>query len=205
VLRTGSPSLFSSSNHFLACGVCSSAQDFSIWLQRATSIDEDSVLCVTRYTLNPNLDTRFNTMIGCFAALGFSPECSLLWAHRGGANAAKCAAICLNDLTYNGEPPTCTLGPCLVCSVEFQQDYDRIGGRTYSGSGITEVIPRATSEFFRVTHDPCVGAVETIPPTQAPTITAMPTMVATDGGVSIQVARSTMMLGLVGIVRWLAM
>ena len=133
--------------------------------------------------------------------MGFSPDCSVLWAHRGAANAVKCAVTCINDLSYNSEPPACTLGPCLVCALPFQQDYDRIGGRTYQGSGITEAVARATSEFFRVTHDPCIGAIVTIPPTQAPTITAMPTMVETDGGVSMQIT-----LGfVVGIVGWLVM
>jgi hypothetical protein len=150
------------------------------------------------------VNNRFNTLVGCFENLGFSPDCSLLWAHRGAANAVECAATCFADLSYNGDSPTCTLGPCLACALPFQQDYDIIGGRTYAGSGITETVARACSEFFRVVHDPCVGAVVTLPPTQAPTITAMPTMVETDGGASMQVAR-IMMLGVVGIVGWLVM
>jgi hypothetical protein len=155
--------------------------------------------------LSQDLENRFDTMVKCFSSLGFSSDCSLLWAHRGAANAPLCAAICFADLSYNGDPPTCNLAPCLACALPFQEDYDRIGGRTYSGSGITESIGRPCSQFFRVTHDPCVGAIVTIPPTQAPTITAMPTVVETDGGVSMQVARSSMMLGFVGIVEWLVM
>jgi hypothetical protein len=140
-------------------------------------------------------------MAQCFEDLGFSPDCALLWTHRGAANnALDCAAACFADFSYNGPPPTCTLGPCLACALPFQEDYDVIGGRSYAGSGITENVARPCSAFFPVVNDPCVGAVVSLPPTQAPTLTAMPTeLVETeDGGVSNGVTH--VMLSVVGMV-----
>jgi hypothetical protein len=135
-------------------------------------------------------------MTKCFVDLGFSPDCSLLWAHRSAANALDCAAICFADFTYNGPPPTCTLGTCLACALPFQEDYDVIGGRSYAGSGITENVARPCSAFFPVVHDPCVGA-QALTGTAG---TAMPTTMIEkeDSGVKNGVTHA--MLGVVGMV-----
>jgi hypothetical protein len=144
-------------------------------------------------------------MAQCFEDLGFSPDCALLWTHRSAANALDCAATCFADFSYNGPPPTCTLGPCLACALPFQEDYDVIGGRTYAGSGFTDNVARPCSAFFSVVHDPCVGAVAvaTLPPTQAPTLTGMPTMLVEteDGGVSNGVTHAMLssVVGMVGL------
>jgi hypothetical protein len=159
------------------------------------------VVCVSLYALSQDFDSRFSVLTQCFEDLGFSPDCALLWTHRGAANAVDCAATCFADNSYNGAAPTCALGPCLACALPFQEDYDVIGGRSYAGSGITEKVARPCSAFFPVVHDPCVGAVVTLPPTQAPTITGMPTIMVEkeDGGVS-KGATHVIMLSVIGMV-----
>ena len=71
-----------------------------------------------------------------------------------------------------------------------------------STSGIAENVARPCSTFSSIVHDPCFGAVVTLSPTQAPTITAMLTMVQKeDGGVSNGVTHAGMLsvIGMVGL------
>ena len=160
--------------HSEACGVCSSAADLWVHIQRLNTLEDDTVACATAYTFNQNLNGRFDTLVSCFTAMGFSEQCSVLAAHYSATNAGDCANVCIPDtsgnIVLNEAPPACALGPCLSCSANFTVAFDIIGGRTLQGSGIVERIARPCSSIYPVNHDPCIGANSTIlPPTSAPT------------------------------------
>jgi hypothetical protein len=151
---------------YTACGTCSSAQDFGVVITHIDTLQDETLLCSTLYTLNPQLDERFATLQECFYKLGFSESCGTLWAHFSAANVALCTESCFPDPTtgevvLNGPPPTCSLESCLTCSLPFQLEMSDIAGFTMPGAGIREDIARPCSTFFRVEHDPCVGASST--------------------------------------------
>lgn len=149
--------------HTGACGVCSSAQDLWIRIRDLGDLQSNSVVCATTYTLSSASD-RFDTLVQCFANMGFTTPCATLWAHLSAVTTAQCATLCIPDgngyTKLNEDPPTCELAPCLDCSKEFQADFDAIAGRTLYNSGITERIVRPCDVFSRIEHDPCVGTTE---------------------------------------------
>ena len=155
--------LFTHRSLCAACGVCSSAQDYWIRIRDLGALQANSVVCATAYTLSSASD-RFETLVQCFANMGFTTPCATLWAHFSAANTVKCATLCLPDGTgyvqLNEDPPTCELAPCLACSEAFQADFDALAGRTLYNSGITENIIRPCDVFAHVDHDPCVGTTE---------------------------------------------
>jgi hypothetical protein len=174
----------------IACGVCSSTQDFWARIRTLDTLETSSVICATSFALSGAAD-RFETLIECYTDLGFTDSCAILWAHFGAASTVQCAVDCLPDgitglVLVNGPPPTCELEACLTCSEAFQADFDAIAGRTLSNSGITERIARPCDDFYRVEHDPCVGTTEigdvgTDAPTMAPdgAIRTLPVMALT--------------------------
>ena len=163
----------------IACGVCSSAVDLWVHIDKYSTLKDDTVACATAYTFNQDVNGRFDTLVSCFTSMGFSEQCSTLTAHFSATNAALCASVCIPDLSgnivLNEASPTCALGPCLSCSVNFTVDYNLIGGRTLQGSGILEQIARPCSTLYPVNLDPCQGALATMAPTGAPQSASKPT------------------------------
>jgi hypothetical protein len=145
-----------------ACGVCSTAQDFGA--RYKGGLESAAIVCATSYVFSKD----FDELLSCFSDLGFTQECSILWAHAGATNGAKCALQCLPDsetgLTLlNGDPPECEIQACLTCQGDFRVDFDAIAGLGSYNAGITERIARDCDLFYRVTHDPCVGIGGTSP------------------------------------------
>jgi hypothetical protein len=161
----------------IACGVCSSTQDFWARIKTLDTLETDSVICATSFTLSRAAD-RFETLIGCYTELGFTDSCATLWAHLSAAISIQCSAFCIPDGTtglvlVNGPSPTCELAACLTCTEAFQADFYAIAGRILYNSGITERIARPCDVFHSVEHDPCVGTTENghvgaVGPTMAP-------------------------------------
>jgi hypothetical protein len=126
---------------------------------------------------------------------GMTRECGLLWAHSGASTvAAGCAGSCTADpftglSELNGPAPTCAWADCLACPADFNGLFFQMSGFTMSGSGMTERTARPCSEFTRVVHDPCVGAIETISP--MPTTTASPTVAEPAASSSSSISATT--------------
>jgi hypothetical protein len=129
------------------------------------SLELDSLLCATSYVFGP-VDTRFDALVNCYTALGFTDDCSTLWAHYGATNAVECADVCIPDPStgqslIHGDPPECAAQPCLTCTRVLQDDFNDIAGRTMWRSGITERIVLQCGDIYPVDHgDPCVGSTE---------------------------------------------
>ena len=148
----------------LACGVCSSAQDFWVRIREGGDFESNSVFCAASYVLSSSTD-RFDKMIQCYLDVGLTEPCATLWAHFGAVNVLSCSDVCIPDengiTTLNEDPPSCEFGPCLQCSSVPQIEFDLLSGRTWQNSGVTERIVRPCSAFSRIDHhDHCVGTTE---------------------------------------------
>lgn len=140
--------------------MCSSAQDWWVRIRDLDTLESNSIVCATSYTLS-SAPNRFETLVQCYEDMDFSTPCATLWAHLGAANTIECGSVCLPDASgvtkLNEGPPTCEYAGCLECSLDFQLDFDRIAGRTLYNSGVTQRIVRQCGAFSRVEHDHCAG------------------------------------------------
>jgi hypothetical protein len=148
-------------------------------MKTLTTLELDSIICATSYAFAPDVNTRFDTLVKCYNDIGFTNDCSTLWAHYAATNSVVCGDVCLPDPStgrslLHGDPPECAAQSCLTCTRVFQGDFDDIAGRTLWRSGITERIVQYCGDIYRVDHgDPCVGTSErgdevTESPTAAP-------------------------------------
>jgi hypothetical protein len=185
--------------HSGACGVCSNAQDFGVRMTRFPELQSQSIFCATAHVLTGD----FPALIQCYANLGFTDECSLLWAHFGATNGELCASDCTPDpdslkIELTEGAPMCALLPCLDCSTsQFENDFNILAGRSKSAtnSGFNDVIPYSCDSFYLIEdHDPCVGAAPTFSPapsTGVPTMSPTISAAARERGLSF---RSSMMM-----------
>ena len=74
----------------IACGVCSSAQDFGTRIKTYGSLEIESIKCATSFTFSQN----FPKLITCYSDLGFTESCATLWAHFAATNSKTCAIKC---------------------------------------------------------------------------------------------------------------
>eukprot|EP00934_Nitzschia_sp_Nitz4_P000779 Nitzschia sp. Nitz4//scaffold172_size47551//4330//5428//NITZ4_007137-RA/size47551-augustus-gene-0.37-mRNA-1//1//CDS//3329538738//779//frame0 len=139
--------------HSGACGVCSSMQDFHVRMRDKDTFQSATTLCATSFVLGGT----FAELIQCFADMGLTDSCGLLWAHFGAANANECATQCFGSTELNGPAPECALSDCLECAVDIRAVFDDIAGRTFQSSGIIEAIARPCEEFTYIEHDVCSG------------------------------------------------
>ena len=144
------------SHNHSECGVCSNAQDLSVYIARLQLLEDDTLQCATSYAVSPS-DDRFDTLTQCFGQFGFTDDCALLWAHRVAANAVECAAQCISNLELNGPAPQCALGACLDCGQDIQTVFDLLGGKTFVTSGLVDAVARPCRDYVRVEYDPCIG------------------------------------------------
>lgn len=153
---------------------------YDLW-GRMASIDDfetDTLICGVSYLLNPDKDTRFDSLVQCAQKAGLSAECSLLWAHYGAATVSECSDSCNagTGSETNGPAPECALTPCPACSTAWNENFAKLSGRTLEGSGINEGTAKACSSFARIEHDPCVGA-----PTSGSDLAPTPTPASSGG------------------------
>lgn len=150
--------------HQGACGVCSTAQDFGARIKNIGTIEIESVKCGTSYTFSRD----FNALVSCYQSLGFTDNCSTLWAHFVATNSRNCAFQCLPGASgvteLNGPAPACEASACLSCQKDFRADFDKIAGLEFSKAGITERIAHRCNDFSRFIHDPCLGVDSDAPP-----------------------------------------
>jgi hypothetical protein len=199
--------------HSGACGVCSNAQDLGVRMSRFGELQAQSIFCATAHAISRD----FPALIQCFENLGFTDQCSLLWAHFGATN-LLCAALCLPDpdslvIELHEAAPTCALLPCLNCSSsQFEGDFNILAGRSRSmqNSGFNDVIPLSCDSFYLIEdHDPCVGAAPALSPAPAsgpapstPTMSPTISSAATEWGPSfhsIMMLVSPILLLIVGV------
>jgi hypothetical protein len=165
--------------HSGACGVCSNAQDLGVRMDQFGKLRSASIFCATGFAIN----RQFPKLIQCYENIGFTDNCSLLWAHFAATNAELCAASCVPDpvtftIKLTEEAPTCALGSCLNCSAsQFEEEFNLLAGRWRSvqNSGFSDEIPYSCDTFYLIEdHDPCVDSAPAalVTPTMSPTMSA---------------------------------
>ena len=167
------------------------------------SFENDSLFCAASYLFNPNLETRFDSLVECaIEASGMTQQCATLWAHLGAATASECAGACPTDLTtglstLNGPAPACPLSECLSCPAVFNGDFAILQGRSLEGSGMTERTARPCSVFTRIVHDPCARAEATLSPVPTSSPTEAPPTMTSDARTCLQSMAALTVYGMV--------
>jgi hypothetical protein len=164
----------------IACGVCSTAQD--LYIATKTTNDIESKKCGTRYYIDLITKDKlvsFNSLIECMSAIGYSQQCSKLWAHAVASTTQLCASQCQTEAPYNGPAPTCSFSSCIQCKdTTVETEFALYAGRMNPRSGLTANIAYPCSSFSNVIQDPCDGKVTDYSslsgysPTSAPTKTS---------------------------------
>ena len=136
--------------HAGECGVCSSTQDLSVYLKHIdlTTLGEG---CGAKAM------TNFWRGQECFQELGFTEDCSKLWADNARKTGWNCGMTCLVgdilDKDFNGPPPTCALNDCLSCDEkESGLIFRKFAGRTRRSAGLLSAIARPCSEIADIRH-----------------------------------------------------
>ncbi len=166
----------------------SNAQDLGVRMSRFGELQAQSIFCGTAHAISRD----FPALIQCYENLGFTDECSLLWAHFAATN-LLCASFCIPDpnslvIELHEAAPMCALLPCLNCSSSlFEDDFNVLAGRWRSvqNSGFNDNIPLSCDSFYLIEdHDPCVGAAPTFSPAPAgaPTMSPIGTKSAAAAG-----------------------
>ena len=136
--------------HEGSCGLCSTAQDLSVYLRE--DFTTAGKQCATRGLRNESAGFE------CYEALGLTAECAKIWNYDGIYDGTQCLQPCASHITdpNNGPPPACTLSPCLECDeVQAGPVFSSMGGRTRRRSGLlSEIIRNCSSVASGITHDP---------------------------------------------------
>lgn len=150
--------------HVGACGLCSTAQDLSVYL--AQDFTTAGKACATKGLANATNGQA------CYESLGLTPECAKIWNYDGIFDGSACLKPCTANLfaPNNGPPPACALSPCLECDeVEAGPLFSSFGGRTRRRSGLlSEIVRNCSSIATGIAHDPSQQCPPSAPPAFAP-------------------------------------
>ncbi|KAJ1406629.1 hypothetical protein B484DRAFT_319705, partial [Ochromonadaceae sp. CCMP2298] len=123
--------------HEGSCGLCSTAQDLSIYL--AQDFTDAGKKCATKGVLNEEAGLQ------CYMDLGLTLECSKIWNLDGIYDSKVCTTTCLGELQdpNNGPSPACQLNDCLQCDEDKAGPiFSAFGARTRRRSGLLSEIIR---------------------------------------------------------------
>jgi hypothetical protein len=144
--------------HVGSCGLCSTAQDLSVYLR-------EDFTTAGKYCATVGLHNSTAGQL-CYEALGLTPNCAKIWNFDGIYDGQQCLEVCLSNLvaSNNGPPPACALNPCLECDeVEAGPNFSAIGGRTRRRSGLlSEIIRNCSSIATGIVHDPSLNCPEAL-------------------------------------------
>jgi hypothetical protein len=140
--------------HEGACGLCSSLQDLSVFME-TPDLTSVGIGCAIEAV------TNFSNGVNCFMQAGFSEGCATIWTY----DALKTHEVCFESCTAHafsglpnfGLPPRCTPVECLVCDENKNGPaFKKYAGRTRRSSGLLSGLVRQCSEIASVIHvDPC--------------------------------------------------
>lgn len=134
--------------HTGACGACSSLQDLSVYLEVADLTDPVRRCGVRKIT------SGVDAIAECISELGFSPECSQIWAYNSLHTREECLDECLDaiDATYHQEDGSPNL--CIQCDEEKSGPvFKAVAGRTRRNSGLPTALCRPCQGVARLSHD----------------------------------------------------
>lgn len=133
-----------------------------------------SVACATDWAV----DRNFGALMKCYTDMGFTDECSRLWAHYTVANTLLCAGSCITksgEVLLAGDPPACEYTSCVTCAQDkypLDSVLYELSGYTLVGGSVLDRKPFPCSDYDPLKLDPCVDAVPA-PPTVSPAPTGM--------------------------------
>lgn len=136
--------------HKGSCGLCSTAQDLSIYLREDFTTEGKKCASLAL------LDEQVGLM--CYQEIGLTEECARIWNYDGIFDASACGKTCAGSLTAsnNGPPPMCELNDCLACDeTEAGPVFSSFAARTRRRSGlVSEIIRDCESIAKDIVHDP---------------------------------------------------
>jgi hypothetical protein len=136
--------------HLGVCGLCSTAQDLSIYLIK--DFTTAGKKCAVKGLLHEK------TGLKCYEELGLTPECAKIWNYDGIFDGKKCMTSCITHLNdpNNGPPPTCSLNKCLQCDEDKAGPiFSQFAARTRRRSGlVSEIIRDCDTIAMGIEHDP---------------------------------------------------
>ena len=139
--------------HTKQCGVCSNAQDLSVFLAQP-DLTSAGIACSLKPTLNGK--------ITCYQEdVGFTYACAQIWARDSQHDSQYCVCLgCNPDAPPYGPPPTCALGSCVECDDERSgPTFNAYSGRTRRRSGIWSALARTCSSIERITQKTCPNQI----------------------------------------------
>ena len=140
--------------HSHPCGLCSNLNDLSVYMQYP-DLTSRGKFCGAEGFLS------FNDSVKCFQKIGFTQQCSQIWARDAQNTRKDCEGICLKALIEhwpNNMPPnSTTLNPCLECDeVKSGPVFKLVAGRTRRDSGLHSSINRPADQVSHLTHFYCL-------------------------------------------------
>jgi hypothetical protein len=137
--------------HVGSCGLCSTAQDLSVYLSE--DFTTAGKICATKGLLGGEA-----LGLQCYQDIGLTLECARIWNYDGIFDGKACGKTCAGDLTAanNGPPPLCPLNPCLECDEQKAgPNFSQFAARTRRRSGLLSEIIRGCSDIATgIVHDP---------------------------------------------------
>jgi len=140
--------------HLGHCGVCSTLQDLSVYLQNPTLTTEGK-FCSAKTTIS------IEGGAACYQNLGMTKSCAKVWAEAEYNTFTECFTECfLQDLNQdqpnNGPFPECKLNDCLQCDADKSAEIlAKVAGRTMRRSGLLSPVARLCDNFASINHQRC--------------------------------------------------
>eukprot|EP00978_Attheya_sp_CCMP212_P047715 scaffold423591_cov126-Attheya_sp.AAC.1 len=138
--------------HRGACGVCSTTQDLSVYLN-ITDMKTEAEYCSKQVIMG------FQRAVDCFVGLGMTTDCANVWVYNGIDTAKNCFVECIQniqDVPNNGPAPECKLNDCIKCANDKSGAlFEKFAGRTERNSGILTSIARPCDMIDILNQEVC--------------------------------------------------
>ncbi len=131
--------------HEKSCGLCSTAQDLSVYMANPDMTHEGKV-CASKGLISSKWGKK------CYMELGYTEACAEIWNYDGIFDGQQCKWTCLGSIfkgePNNGPPPACEINSCLQCDEdEAGPLFKQFAGRTRRRSGLLSAIVRGCDDF----------------------------------------------------------
>jgi hypothetical protein len=140
--------------HVGHCGLCSTLQDFSVYLSTIDLTSKGKV-CTAQGAFSPQ------NALNCYRNLGLTDECAKIWAEDSWNTAKQCFKECVLhegaiNRPNNGPAPDCKLNACLQCDeTNSGPIFRHYAGRTRRRSGLLSAIARPCDQIIHIAQTPC--------------------------------------------------
>ena len=131
--------------HSNPCGVCSSLQDLSVYMEQGPQLRKSASDCGIAGILGEAAGTK------CFRNLGFTDSCATMWYYNTRHTRKHCKWKCWSFYLFDKSPNVgsqCELADCIACDEANSGPlFDIFAGRTRRNSGLLSNIVRTCAEM----------------------------------------------------------